>query len=67
MGLNGPFADPAALPDPGRVYQLGDKVPAQGAPKWAVFGRVDGTFPNTKHEADRRVGRAASEGWTSSD
>lgn len=61
MALDGPFPDPAALPDPGGVDQLGHEVPAEGPPEGAVLSRVDGALPDAEDEPDGGVGRAARE------
>lgn len=61
MALDRPFSDPAALLDPGRVYEFRDEIAAEGAPQGAVLGGVDGAFTDAEYETDGGVGRAAGE------
>lgn len=60
MILDRPTPYPSALPDPRGVYELGDEVPPEGPPKWAILGGVDGALADAEEQAGRRVGRAGS-------
>lgn len=59
--LDGPVADPRERAHPPRGDDLGHEVAAEGAPRGAVGGGIDGAFVGGEEEACGGVGRAGGE------